>query len=72
MNLDSTTVEGKVVKVGDSVGFKCDIEQGGKITKITRTAHGVMLTLTSKYGFHGEYIGGQTVTQQAAQDCWVD
>jgi len=68
------TNEGVEVKVGDYVGFKCDIEQSGKIVEI-KTA-GVMsrevLVLESEYGFHGEYIGGETRTEEFASDCWVD
>jgi len=61
-------VEGKTVKIGDYVGFKCDIEQGGTIKKINwRT-----LTLTSISGFDGDYIGGQTETDQLASDCWLE
>ena len=48
-------VDGQVVNVGDAVGFKCDIEQWGYITKIS----GSMLTLKapSNSGFEGDYIG---------------
>jgi len=56
------------VKVGDYVGFKCDIEQGGKIIKI----EGNSLTLQNENGFSGEYIGGDTITVEQASDCWVD
>jgi hypothetical protein len=66
----ATTVEGKVVKVGDYVGFKCDIEQGGRITAIFEEWGQTYLELAGH--FHGEYIGGQTVTVQAATDCWID
>jgi len=66
-------VEGVEVKVGDHVGFKCDIEQGGKIIAINRGRHGgVQLTLENEYGFSGEYIGGQTITTELASDCWVN
>lgn len=61
-------VDGQTVKVGDYVGFKCDIEQGGQIVAI----NGDMLTLESEYGFHGDYIGGQTRTTERASDCWID
>lgn len=61
-------VDGCVVKVGDVVGFKCDVEQYGTITKI----NGNMLTLEREYGFEGGYIGGQTVTTQDASRCWLD
>mgnify|MGYP000850208204 CR=1 FL=1 len=56
--LSQATVDGQVVKVGDYVGFKCDIEQGGQITKITKSASGnVELHLHDDYGFEGGYIG---------------
>jgi hypothetical protein len=60
------------VKVGDYVGFKSDIEQCGKITKITRTHHSYELTLSNPNGFDGEYIGGQTITTETADRCWKD
>lgn len=61
-------VDGCVVKVGDVVGFKSDVEQCGTITKI----RGDHLTLESKYGFQGAYIGGENVTVQHASHCWLD
>jgi hypothetical protein len=64
-------VDDQVVKVGDTVCFKCDIEQCGTISAITRKSGRVMLTLTSKYGFEGGYIGGQEVTEEEASCCWV-
>lgn len=61
------------VKVGDTVGFKCDVEQCGTVTKIEPAQYGKFyLTLTSRYGFSGEYIGGQTVTRERSDDVWVD
>lgn len=62
---DGDTVE---VQVGDYVGFKCDIEQGGQITAID----GDTLTLSNPNGFHGDYIGGQTVTTETADRCWAE
>ena len=70
--MNTVKIDGVEVKVGDSVGFKSDIEQSGQISKIERTQFGVQLTLKSKYGFHGDYIGGSTVTTEMASDCWVD
>jgi len=61
-------VEGKRVQVGDTVSFKCDIEQSGTIYKI----EGDRLFLESKYGFQGDYIGGQEKTIQSARDCWIE
>jgi hypothetical protein len=61
-------VDGQTVKVGDCVGFKSDIEQYGTIIKI----NGDMLTLECKEGFEGGYIGGQTITQERVDYCWID
>jgi len=63
-------VEGQVVNVGDAVGFKCDIEQWGYITKI----NGSMLTLKAPYtsGFEGDYIGGNEYHVVDADSCWID
>jgi hypothetical protein len=60
-------IDGKELKVGDYVNFKCDIEQGGVIKKI----EGTRLTLESANGFYGDYIGGDTTTVQSARDCWL-
>lgn len=66
-------VEGQTVSIGDYVGFKCDIEQGGTITGIKRNCMGnVELSLENEGGFSGEYIGGQTHTTELASDCWID
>lgn len=64
---NTAIVEGKIVKVGDWVGFKSDIEQSGKIIKIK----GKELTLENLNGFSGDYIGGQTITVELASDCWI-
>ena len=62
-------VDGQVVKVGDWVSFKCDIEQSGRITRI----EGDRLFLeASPNGFDGDYIGGQETTVQSARDCWIE
>lgn len=65
-------VSGKKVKVGDWVGFKCDIEQYGEIVKIERHGSFALLTLKNENGFDGEYIGGQTIATELARDCWKD
>jgi hypothetical protein len=65
------TVEDQTVTVGDVVCFKCDIEQSGVIVDIKKTYAGMSLTLENKYGFHGDYIGGQTITTELARDCWL-
>jgi len=33
---------------------------------------GYSLVLENKTGFHGDYIGGQTITTEQASDCWID
>ena len=64
-----TTVEGQTVKVGDWVGFKCDIEQSGQIYKI----EGTRLYLRAGFdGFEGGYIGGNDTTVEESSDCWID
>ena len=70
--LSSTMVEGKEIKPGDWVGFKSDIEQGGRIIGIYRDSMRLssVLILENKNGFDGDYIGGDTVTHQDARDCW--
>ena len=67
-------VEGQAVKVGDTVCFKSDVEQCGQVVSIQPAQWGTghMLTLSSKYGFSGEYIGGQTRTTVDTRDCWIE
>lgn len=63
----STRTGTKTVKVGDVVGFKCDIEQHGRVTAID----GDWLTLENSAGFEGGYIGGMRKTRELASDCWM-
>ena len=66
-------VDGQEVKIGDVVSFKSDIEQYGEIVAIRRNINGHwVLTLENTNGFIGDYIGGETLTQELAQDCWID
>ena len=65
-------VEDAIVGLGDWVGFKSDIEQSGKIVEIKKTYMGVSLVLENECGFHGDYIGGDTITTQLARDCWLE
>lgn len=66
------TVDGQLVKVGDCVGFKSDIEQWGEIVAIRRDVNGNwILHLENTNGFSGDYIGGETQTQERASDCWI-
>lgn len=63
------TLDGmKEIKVGDTVGFKSDYEQYGKVTKI----EGNRLHLHNPSGFGGEYLRYATDTVELASDCWVD
>ena len=65
-------VDGQEVTVGDVVCFKSDIEQSGVIVEIKQSYSGKALVIENKYGFHGDYIGGDTITTQLARDCWID
>ena len=65
-------VDGKTVKIGDWVCFKADIEQSGKIVDIKKSYMGHSLVLENENGFHGDYIGGQTITTELASDCWIE
>jgi hypothetical protein len=70
--MTTATVDGQTVTVGDVVCFKSDIEQSGVIVEIKKSYMGHSLVIENKYGFHGDYIGGQTITTELASDCWVD
>jgi len=59
------------IKVGDWVGFKCDIEQSGQVKEIRSDSRGTMFLLANDNGFHGEYIRGMKTTEEAATDCWA-
>jgi hypothetical protein len=64
-------IDGNEIKVGDSVGFKCDFEQVGLVIGIKRSGFGnVALILENTSGFGGGYIGGFTKTEELASDCW--
>jgi len=63
------------MKVGDTVCFKSDYEQCGRIVQIKTNLMGskvFVLESTSDEGFGGDYIGGQDRTQELASDCWVE
>lgn len=64
---NASTGKKQIVKVGDWVCFKCDIEQSGKIVAI----RGNQLVLENEAGFEGEYIGGNTRHSEMACDCWI-
>ena len=65
-------VDGQTVKIGDWVCFKSDIEQSGKIVEIKKSYMGHSLVLENEHGFHGGYIGGDTITTELACDCWLE
>jgi len=65
-------VDGQTVTVGDVVCFKSDIEQSGVIVEIKSSYMGPSLVLENRYGFHGGYIGGATITTELARDCWLE
>ena len=70
--MKTAKVEGQTVAIGDWVSFKADIEQSGQIIDIKSTYMGQALVLENKTGFHGDYIGGDTITTQEASDCWLE
>ena len=70
--MKTAKVDGQTVSIGDVVCFKSDVEQCGTIVDIKQTYSGTSLTLESKYGFSGDYIGGQEVTTELARDCWLE
>jgi hypothetical protein len=76
MSMKQTTHKnGTILKIGDWIGFKCDIEQAGCIIKIEKGRGfgcGALLTLESKHGFDGEYIGGDLITQIDCNDGWTE
>lgn len=71
--MNSATVEGKTVKVGDYVCFKSDYEQCGKIVAIKPSVWGdsKILVLEDESGFGGDYLRYATRTEELASDCWV-
>ena len=70
--MKTAKVDGQTVTIGDVVCFKSDVEQSGTIADIKQSYSGTSLTLTSKYGFSGDYIGGQEITTELARDCWIE
>jgi hypothetical protein len=68
-----TNSNGTVIKVGDWVEFKCDIEQCGQVESISRSrniigGYNFTLALTNEGRFSGDYIGGTTKTTIDAND----
>jgi len=70
--MKTAQVDGQTVTIGDWVGFKSDIEQSGQIVEIKTSYMGASLVLENKSGFHGGYIGGDTITTELARDCWLE
>ena len=68
--LNSIKINGSIIKLGDVVEFKCDIEQCGTVKKIIRRSYGYDLVVTDEFGFSGDYIGGQTEATIAADEAW--
>jgi hypothetical protein len=68
------SVDGKKVKVGDWVSFKADVEQSGKIVKIKDNMLILQAGDSDDDGdtFDGDYIGGDTITEVRASDCWLN
>jgi len=57
------------VNVGDWVGFKCDIEQCGRVKEIQRRG---ALIVENKNGFDGDYIGGDTEVLVGFDEVWQE
>jgi hypothetical protein len=70
--MKTATVDGQTVTIGDWVCFKADVEQSGQVVDIKSSYMGKALVLENKTGFHGDYIGGQTITTEEARDCWLE
>ncbi len=69
----SVTIEGKIMKVGDVVGFKCDTEQYAPIQKITRSAFGgVFVTVIAETYDEDGYSEDASNIDISASDCWID
>jgi len=56
------------VNVGDWVGFKCDIEQEGRVKRINE----YYAVLENASGFEGGYIGGHTETRISVDELWIE
>ena len=57
------------VNVGVWVGFKCDIEQCGKVKQIQSWG---ALIVENKNGFDGDYIGGDTEALVGFDEVWKE
>lgn len=67
MRMKQTTVEGKVVRVGDVVGVKRDFETAGEIVAINMGDWGTdILTLENEDGFYQPAF-----FDVPAEKCWI-
>jgi hypothetical protein len=60
--------DGKMIKVGDQVGFKCDVELSGQIISIEAGK----CTLFNRDGFAGNYLRYATTTVEDANRVWKE
>jgi hypothetical protein len=66
--LNAARVDGKVVRVGDWISFKSDVEQEAEIVKI----QGDKITVKAPdEGFEGAYIRRQDFYTLSARDAWL-
>jgi len=72
MEITNTFGETRNIEIGTWVGFKCDIEQTGKVVEFKWSHNGIervlWLVLENEHGFKGGYIGGQTRTEIPAEE----
>jgi hypothetical protein len=61
--------DGSVVSVGDTVWFKSDFEQCGRLDKISGST---LRLYGGDEGFQGDYIDGDEYTSVSARDCWSE
>lgn len=64
--------DGNILKIGDIVGFKCDIEQSGRITGFSSGGFLHLVPLTDHGYFQGDYIGRDSETMQSSDRCWKE
>jgi len=66
-------VDGKEIRVGDCVGFKCDTEQYAAIESIRKSYGAVFFTVTAtEYDEEEEYEIGSGPVEVNAKDCWYE
>jgi hypothetical protein len=68
---DITPKDVNNLQVGDSVCFKYDIEQCGKILSVKRGNYGKVYTVRAFEGGYVDNIDG-TVIELQPRDCWID